>query len=49
MFPASHRVLLRAIRVLSCLSMYAGFHVVTEARIRKGKVLLQQFGSLIKV
>ena len=41
--------ILRSIRLLACLRMYAGFHVATKTRIAKGQDVLERFGAAIKV
>ena len=41
--------LLRAIRLLSQLRMYAGLHIVTSEHVKRAQNILRQFAALLEV
>lgn len=49
LIPAAQYDLVRAIRVLACICMYADMRVQTQGRIEAGKGLVLKFGQLIEV
>lgn len=49
MLKAGDEILFRAIRLIATLRMYAGFHVMTKTRIKRGRQMIREFGDLIPV
>lgn len=49
MLDADHDGLIRAIRILAVLRIYAGLDVLTKRRMEKGQVLLRELGYLLPV